>query len=267
MSPPTDTINRCDRSPHDAACDHLGFLAMKSSMLNLNGSQTNADSNVARSANTNGGTDVVAAAAGVEVQATWNNEGEDPETGVDEPPAPVHAPENPHYWDWAGRRKAGRRNWSTKEKFVAAAAVLGIMSAGGSAVNRKMKASQNQTAMVMMPKTPKTTKASKRPKAPSCLFPSESPSETLTLQRKSLIALYDATDGANWDDNEGWLVDPDECTWFGVTCTSGIVTELDLGDNNLDGTIPCQIASLSQLGKNGYFAEILAFISCSFLCN
>ena len=73
--------------------------------------------------------------------------------------------------------------------------------------------------------------------------------------------LYDATDGANWDDNSGWLVTgSDECDWFGVTCTGGIVTELDLHENNLDGTIPTEITDLSQLGKLDVWQT---FFSCS----
>ena len=70
------------------------------------------------------------------------------------------------------------------------------------------------------------------------------------IQRESLIALYDATDGDNWLHNNGWSQrSPDECTWDKVTCTGGIVTELNLDNNNLEGTIPSNIASLSQLGK------------------
>ena len=48
--------------------------------------------------------------------------------------------------------------------------------------------------------------------------------------RAALVALYAATDGANWDDNTGWLSDAPLSEWHGVTTdTDGRVTELDLG--------------------------------------
>ena len=73
--------------------------------------------------------------------------------------------------------------------------------------------------------------------------------QRILIQRYSLIVLYYATNGANWFDNEGWLSDSDECDWYGVTCNdSGFVTGLQLDGNNLIGTIPSNIASLSQLG-------------------
>jgi len=46
-------------------------------------------------------------------------------------------------------------------------------------------------------------------------------------ERAALIALYNATDGANWNDNSGWqLATLDtECTWTGITCAGGHVSE------------------------------------------
>lgn len=58
----------------------------------------------------------------------------------------------------------------------------------------------------------------------------------------ALVALYNATDGDNWWDNNGWLQDTSVCDWYGVTCEfmgdSDHVTRLDLWNNNLIGSIP-----------------------------
>ena len=49
------------------------------------------------------------------------------------------------------------------------------------------------------------------------------------IERDALVALYNSTDGANWTDNTGWMgAAGTECFWFGVTCTSGVVTQLSL---------------------------------------
>ncbi|MBJ55693.1 MAG: hypothetical protein CMQ46_10580, partial [Gammaproteobacteria bacterium] len=71
---------------------------------------------------------------------------------------------------------------------------------------------------------------------------------TVTSQRDALLALYNATGGANWNNNDGWLGEPGtECNWHGVSCQNGLVTQIDLGGNNLVGTLPAELGSLSSL--------------------
>lgn len=67
-------------------------------------------------------------------------------------------------------------------------------------------------------------------------------------QRDALFSLYNATDGANWTDNSGWLGDEGtECNWFGVSCEDNKVREIDLSGNNLVGTIPEDLRLISDL--------------------
>jgi len=55
---------------------------------------------------------------------------------------------------------------------------------------------------------------------------------------ESLITLYDSTDGDNWTDNTGWIQTNTPCSWHGITCESGHVTNIQLSGNNLTGTLP-----------------------------
>lgn len=60
-------------------------------------------------------------------------------------------------------------------------------------------------------------------------------------ERQVLLELYDATGGASWEDNTGWLgAMGTECSWYGVTCNSAgdRVAEIELKDNNLSGELP-----------------------------
>ncbi|MCB0234581.1 MAG: Two component regulator three Y domain protein, partial [Anaerolineae bacterium] len=43
------------------------------------------------------------------------------------------------------------------------------------------------------------------------------------------------------------LVTTTPCSWYGVTCTAGHVTTLDLQDNNLTGSLPGQLSNLPNL--------------------
>ncbi|MDC1119549.1 leucine-rich repeat domain-containing protein [Gammaproteobacteria bacterium] len=69
-----------------------------------------------------------------------------------------------------------------------------------------------------------------------------------SIERNALVALYNSTDGVNWTDNTGWLGEVGtECSWFGVTCSSGSVTQINLYDNSLSGSIPAELGNLVDL--------------------
>ena len=60
--------------------------------------------------------------------------------------------------------------------------------------------------------------------------------QELTADSLALVDLYNATDGRNWDNT--WNLDDNVIEWHGVTINDGRVTELDLSNNSLIGTIP-----------------------------
>jgi len=66
-------------------------------------------------------------------------------------------------------------------------------------------------------------------------------------EREALTAFYISTDGDNWTDKAGWLVRADPCRWFGVTCSGGQVFRILMESNNLTGTIPAELGSLTTL--------------------
>ncbi len=71
---------------------------------------------------------------------------------------------------------------------------------------------------------------------------------TLDLERDALVALYDATNGANWTWNTNWLSERPIGEWRGVrTDSNGQVTSLYLSDNQLTGSIPPELGNLSSL--------------------
>ena len=83
-------------------------------------------------------------------------------------------------------------------------------------------------------------------------------------ERAALIALYNATDGANWTRNTGWNTTAAVSTWYGVTTNrAGSVKRLYLYNNNLSGTIPAAVGDLTDLtslplGRNGLSGSIPA---------
>ena len=66
--------------------------------------------------------------------------------------------------------------------------------------------------------------------------------------RKTLVALYNATNGENWTISDKWLSDAPLGEWHGATTNDdGRVVELDLSFNALSGEIPPELGSLSNL--------------------
>ena len=87
----------------------------------------------------------------------------------------------------------------------------------------------------------------------------------------ALVALYQATDGANWfnhfvpnnqsntwlewfagrfshsEDRSAWLSGDTPCDWYGVTCAGGHISALDLPGNWLKGELPPEIGNLTHL--------------------
>jgi Leucine-rich repeat (LRR) protein len=76
---------------------------------------------------------------------------------------------------------------------------------------------------------------------------SATPFSPLQLDSLALMTLYDSTGGDNWTDRTNWKTGQPLDAWFGVTVSGGRVTTLDLGDNNLSGSIPLAIGNLTSL--------------------
>jgi len=71
-----------------------------------------------------------------------------------------------------------------------------------------------------------------------------------SADRDALIALFNATNGANWVDGENWLSDKPIGEWRGVVADEDSrVASLDLANNNLSGAIPPEIGDLSNLAS------------------
>ena len=89
--------------------------------------------------------------------------------------------------------------------------------------------------------TPASDEARPTPKTP---LANTSP-ET---DREALVALYNATDGPNWANNENWLSGAPIGEWYGVrTDDNGRVTWLFLYENRLSGEIPAELGNLANL--------------------
>ena len=67
-------------------------------------------------------------------------------------------------------------------------------------------------------------------------------------ERAALVALYHATDGANWKDRGNWLSDLPIDQWSGVIVDRhGRVIHLELAGHGLRGQLPAELGQLSML--------------------
>ena len=72
-------------------------------------------------------------------------------------------------------------------------------------------------------------------------------SEISPAECKALAAFYDASGGDNWINHTGWLTTTTPCSWYGVMCNGGYVTQLDLHGNQLSGSISPKLGDLISL--------------------
>jgi len=84
------------------------------------------------------------------------------------------------------------------------------------------------------------------------------------VQRYVLAVFYYSLNGRNWKRNNFWLSSENECKWEGILCTNNSeylrklqlsnnptifqeVSEMNLDNNNMSGTLPTELAILSRL--------------------
>ena len=88
------------------------------------------------------------------------------------------------------------------------------------------------------------------PPQPTAPPPSPTPfRSTAETDRETLVALYEATGGGNWNNTDNWLTDAPLGDWHGVTTDGDRVAELDLAGNGLSGEIPEVLWRLERLEK------------------
>ena len=67
------------------------------------------------------------------------------------------------------------------------------------------------------------------------------------IERLTLIELHDKMNGPSWTNAAGWGANDPVGDWYGVTVGDGRVTELSLPNNSIKGSVPGEIANLTQL--------------------
>jgi hypothetical protein len=73
-------------------------------------------------------------------------------------------------------------------------------------------------------------------------------SEIIPSQRSALVALYHATNGPTWRNNQ-WPheLKGNACTWPGVVCDQGHVVQLQLEHSLNGGTLPKELGQLTSM--------------------
>lgn len=83
-------------------------------------------------------------------------------------------------------------------------------------------------------------------------------------QRYAIAALYYSTNGAGWNNNDGWLSTSHECTWYwddvfestNISACDGDdrLLSLALYANNVSGSLPAEVELLTEL-REVYFGD------------
>lgn len=84
------------------------------------------------------------------------------------------------------------------------------------------------------------------------------------VQRHVLATFYYSTNGDDWLERDGWLMEEHECDWFSSAVDppcdeNGVFTRLVLFDNNVTGSLPKDIAILSDSMRECHNITLLLF--------
>lgn len=67
-------------------------------------------------------------------------------------------------------------------------------------------------------------------------------------ERQVLVNMYNVMGGREWKVDTNWLsLDTTVCDWYGITCSNGLVSSINLRNNGLSGTPPQELFSMSEL--------------------
>ncbi|MEM9663426.1 MAG: Ig-like domain-containing protein [Bacteroidota bacterium] len=66
---------------------------------------------------------------------------------------------------------------------------------------------------------------------------------------EALVAFYNAADGPNWANNTNWLTTTTVGSWFGVSVVEGNVSDLEVPNNLLTGSVSPSVTDLTLLGQ------------------
>ena len=67
--------------------------------------------------------------------------------------------------------------------------------------------------------------------------------------RAVLTKFYKATGGPTWKNAGGWTSPDPVCKWRGVVCVGANLTDIDLVNNNLTGTLPPDLANITSIQR------------------
>jgi hypothetical protein len=77
------------------------------------------------------------------------------------------------------------------------------------------------------------------------LFQDDFKDSEQSVVRFALVSFYFQMGGPNWVSSEGWLTSEHLCEWEHISCDARkVLQELDLGEQNMTGTLPMDIALL-----------------------
>lgn len=128
-------------------------------------------------------------------------------------------------------------------KLVGSQAVSGTVGSGSgihfSSVEEPLQGELDEVRIYNRALTPSAI----RDMAFTCALVSEIPQ----IECQALVALYASTDGDQWRDNQGWLRTNTPCSWSGIFCNRGRVTDFFWVANQMRGALPPELGNLTKL--------------------